>query len=141
MYLWGVSSIKASEEDEAMLKELQKNAVFRNPAMAAAIWWEPRPQHAGRSVQSECRPGHGLCRYEYGVNAGGVNPSELLPWPGTIRLREAHSRRYSLRYSRTGWVCSCGNVNKGNSVPNVESETVPDPGYVPAERQTREILL
>ena len=135
----GVSSVKASEEDEAMIKELQRSAVYRNPNMAAAKMVDAQAEAMKAAASNAGGAMMGFMGLGMAQQAGGVNAAQLFQMgaqqpaqPAAQPEAPANGWKCACGHVATGnfcpecgakkpeagWTCSCGNVNKGKFCSN-----------------------
>lgn len=111
---FGVNSIKADEEDEKTIKELQRNAAFRDPTMAAAHLVGAQAQ----AMQDAAKNSGGAAVGFMGMNmaAGNVNTQNLYQMGANQTAQTAPQMpKTNAVYS---WVCpSCGASASGNFCP------------------------
>ena len=122
---FGVSSVKASEEDEAMLKEMQRNAAFMDPTRAAAhlVGAQAAAMQSAASNQG-AGPAMAFMGMNMAGQMGGMNAQNL------YQMGAQQQQQQPAPEVPAGWTCACGQSGiTGKFCPNCGK---PKPVPVPA---------
>ena len=110
---FGVSSVTASEEDEKMIKDLQKSAVNRDPNMAAATLVGAQADAMRAAASNEATgPMMAFAGMNMAGAAGGMNAQQL------FAMGQQQQAQQQAAPAQDGWTCECGTVNTGKFCSN-----------------------
>ena len=126
---FGVNSVKASEEDEAMIKELQKNAVFRNANMAAAHLVGAQAQAMQDAAKNQGGAFTGFMGMNMAQQGGGVNAAQLFQ----MGAQQQQQPAAPVQQSAGAWTCTCRATATGKFCPECGAKK---PEAKPAEGWT-----
>ena len=123
---FGVSNVNASEEDEAMIKELQKTAVFRNANMAGAYMVGAQGEAMKTAAANPNGAMMGFMGMGMAQTAGGVNAAQLfqIGQQQTAQQQaqqlidaQAQAMANAAAAPAGGWKCACGATATGKFCP------------------------
>ncbi|WP_313149795.1 SPFH domain-containing protein [Lysinibacillus capsici] len=117
---FGISTLKASEEDEAMIKQLQRNAVMRDPGMAAAHLTGAQAEAMIAAANNDGGAMAGFMGMNMAAQAGGVNAGQLYQMNEQnkqAQMAQAALQNQSAKALGT-WTCACGHDNTGKFCSN-----------------------
>ncbi len=114
-----INSITAPKEDEDLIKQLQRNAVLRDPTMAAATLVGAQAQAMQDAAKNEAGAMTGFMGMGMAMNTGGGMNAQNLFAMGQQQPQQQPP-------VQNGWQCSCGNTVSGNFCPNCGSKK-PEP--------------
>ena len=115
VWSFGVNSVTAPKEDEDMIKELQRNAVFRNPTMAGAHLVGAQAQAMQDAANNSAGAMTGFMGMGFAQQSGGMNAQNLFAMG---QQQQAQQPAPQTTPPADGWKCSCGNTVSGNFCPN-----------------------
>lgn len=128
---FGVNAISASEEDEQMIKDLQKAAVMRDPNMAAANLAASQADAMRMAASNENGAMMGFMGMGMANAAGGMSPQGLYGQGGGVPQSQypvaagggfaAPGVPAAAPASGDAWTCSCGASNTGKFCSNCGS--------------------
>lgn len=145
---FGVNSVKAPDEDEQMIKDLQRAAALKDPSMAAARIADAQAEAMQAAAKNEgAGPVMAFAGMNMAGNAGGIDAQQLYQMqsqPG------ANAPATSTPASGTApakaepedgsWICPCGASNTGKfcsecGKPKPENLRCVNCGYQPTDGQ------
>ena len=137
----GINSINAPKEDEDLIKQLQRNAVMRDPTMAGATIVGAQADAMKAAASNSAGAMTGFMGLGFAQNAGGMNAQNLFAmgqqqpqqpvqqaaapqadsWQcacGNVATGKFCTECGSPKPAVQGWTCKCGAVNQGKFCPN-----------------------
>ena len=117
----GVSSVKANEEDEQIIKDMQRTAAYADPKLAMAYTITSKAEALKDAANNANGPASGFLN---------LNMLNNVAHDGTLQTLQQMNTQAPQHTMEAGWKCVCGATNTGNFCTNCGSPKPVNDGWI-----------